>query len=151
MFPWATQEKKIRWNTFSLVIMPHAFHFLWVFQVFLQKFKFPRVFWDSANFSNSLGFPAFPCFPGLWAHCKSCLDMFYWKQQMIIPCPASQSNQCPGNCSIMSKTGDIALKDSVWYKIQTTKIYVDFSIVRAANTAISKILKFFIQKCGIVK
>ena len=35
-----------------------------------QKFRFPRVFHNFNNFSNSLSFPGFSCFPGLWPPCR---------------------------------------------------------------------------------
>ena len=48
---WAIPERKNRWNTFPLAIMPHILHFPWVFQVFsikvhvfLEIFPIPWVF-----------------------------------------------------------------------------------------------------------
>ena len=67
IFPWATQETKIRWNAFLLAIMSYIFHFSWVFQVFSTKIQISLSSpWDSDNFSNAPSFPGFPCFPGLW-------------------------------------------------------------------------------------
>ena len=63
------------------------FHFSWVFQVLSTKTQISLSFpWDFQNFSNSLSFPGFPCFPGLWPPCFSinvlehCLLNFVEKQ-----------------------------------------------------------------------
>ena len=79
LFPSATQGRKIRWSAFLLAIMLHMFHFPWVFQVFSTKVQISLSFpWDFDNFSNSLSFPDFPCFPCLWPPC--------WKPQWTLRC-----------------------------------------------------------------
>ena len=51
--------------------MSHILHFPWVFQVFPTKIQISQSFpWDFDNFSNSLSFPGFPCFPDLWPPCN---------------------------------------------------------------------------------
>ena len=57
-------------SAFLLAIMSHIFHFPLVFQVFFHKHSnFPEFSRDFHNFSNSLSFPGFPSFPGLWPPC----------------------------------------------------------------------------------
>ena len=73
ILPWATQERKIWWNAFLLAIMSHSFIFPEFPGVFFKSSDFPEFSlsfpWDFDNFSNSLSFPGFPCFPGLWPPC----------------------------------------------------------------------------------
>ena len=56
IFPWATQEKKIRWNAVLLASMSHILHFR-EFPGFSTKIQISPSFpWGFDNFSNSLIF-----------------------------------------------------------------------------------------------
>ena len=69
LFPWATQERKTRWVHFCW----RSCHIFFIFPEFPGFFhknsNFPEFSWDFHNFSNSLSFPGFPSFPGLWPPC----------------------------------------------------------------------------------
>ena len=75
-FPWVTRERNVCWNTILLTFMLHILHFPQVFHVFIHKnSNFPD------NFSNSLIFQGFPCFPG-FGHTKNATSRFPrgWKK-----------------------------------------------------------------------
>ena len=64
-FPWESQQRKVRWNMFSLTITSHILCFPWVFQAFPKKLKFPEFslrFWQLFKFPEFSRFSMFSRF-----------------------------------------------------------------------------------------
>ena len=77
-----------------LPIMSHIFHFPWVFQVFSTKVQIFLSFpWDFHNFSNSLSFPGFPRFPGLWPPCMRRIAPGWTAHRMSIRSSPNQQHE----------------------------------------------------------